>query len=387
MTHLFPAGITPAILQDDDEALRPAIRQFLVAETSNIPPDRRARSWSGFDAAFSRRLAAAGFLGLTIPRQYGGQERGTFARYIVTEELLNFGAPVGAHWIADRQSGPLILKYGTEMQKQFYLPPICRGESFFCIGMSEPNSGSDLASVRTKAVRDGRGWVLNGQKIWTTHGHSCHFMIALVRTSGQSEDRQQGLSQMILDLRLPGITRRPIIDLTGDAHFSEVFFNDVRLSGDSLLGSEGRGWDQVTAELAFERSGCERFYSCMVLVDEWLHWIRHAPERRVSSERLAGLIVSRLAPIRALSISITSRIDAAESPAVEAALVKDLGTTLEQEIPALIADDIYSDPTRTPPLGLLLTLEYSTLAAASYSLRGGTREILRGMIARGLGLR
>ena len=121
-----------------------------------MPAHVRAKSWSGYDGAFSRELGRRGWVGITLPAAYGGGGRSPFARYVMVEEFLNFGAPVGSHWIADRQSAPLILKYGTEAQKQFYLPPICRGESFFCIGMSEPNAGSDLASVRTRAARTDR---------------------------------------------------------------------------------------------------------------------------------------------------------------------------------------------------------------------------------------
>jgi alkylation response protein AidB-like acyl-CoA dehydrogenase len=326
-------------------------------------------------------------LGITLPKAYGGGGRSAYARYVLVEEFLNFGAPVGSHWIADRQSGPLILKYGTEAQKIRYLPAICQGNAFFCIGMSEPNSGSDLASVRTHATRNEDGWLLNGQKIWTTNAHHCHFMIALVRTSGEATDRQKGLSQLIVDLSLPGITIRPITDLSGDSHFCEVFFDNVQLSPDALIGAEGAGWDQVIAELAFERSGPERLYSSIVLFDEWLAYIRTPQGHTPQAQRLAGKIVSQLAPLRAMSIAITEQLVRGESPVIEAALVKDLGTGVEQYIPSAIADDLYSRNSSEIPLELLRTLNYVTQVAPSYSLRGGTRDILRGMIARGLGLR
>ncbi len=231
----------------------------------------------GCDSAFSRQLGGQGWLGLTFPRQFGGGGRSSFARYVLVEELLRAGAPVGAHWIADRQSGPLILKYGTEQQKKHLLPGICRGELFFCIGMSEPGAGSDLASVKSRAVESPEGWVLSGQKTWTTNANNCRYMIALVRTSGSAEDRQKGLSQMLVDLHLPGVTVRPILDLAGDSHFCEVFFDNVQLGHDALLGREGDGWQQVNAELAYERSGPERLLSSMVLFDEWLRFVRHAP--------------------------------------------------------------------------------------------------------------
>jgi alkylation response protein AidB-like acyl-CoA dehydrogenase len=371
----------------EDEALRGPVREFLVHATKNMPAHVRARSWSGYDPAFSRELARRGWVGLTLPKEYGGGGRSAYARFVLVEELLNFGAPVGSHWIADRQSAPLILKYGTEAQKRLHVPPICRGESFFCIGMSEPNAGSDLAGVKTRATRNDAGWLLTGQKIWTTNAHNCHYMIALVRTSGSSEDRHQGLSQVIVDLKLPGVRIRPIEDLTGESHFCEVFFDDVQLAPDALVGEEGHGWEQVTSELAFERSGPERLYSSIVLLDEWLAFIRTAAGRTPESVRLAGRVMAQLAPLRAMSIAVTSTLARGESPLVEAALVKDIGTGVEQFIPAAIADDLYRRDTHELPLELLHTLDYVSQVAPTYSLRGGTRDILRGVIARGLGLR
>jgi alkylation response protein AidB-like acyl-CoA dehydrogenase len=371
----------------EDEALRGLVREFLARAMKDVPAHVRAKSWSGYDSNFSRELGRQGWLGLTLPKEYGGGGRSPFARYVLVEEFLNWGAPVGSHWIADRQSAPLILKYGTEAQRRFYIPPICRGESFFCIGMSEPNAGSDLASVKTRATRNEQGWLLNGQKIWTTNAHNCQYMIALVRTSGAAEDRQKGLSQVIVDLKLPGVTVRPIKDLSGDSHFCEVFFDNVQLRADALIGDEGKGWEQVTAELAFERSGPERLYSSIVLFDEWLAFVRTEAGRTPEAVRLAGRIMAQLAPLRAMSIAVTGKLAAGESPIVEAALVKDLGTGVEQLIPAAIADDLYRRDTHDVPLELLRTLNYVTQVAPSFSLRGGTRDILRGMIARGLGLR
>lgn len=371
----------------EDEALRAEVRAFLAQAISGLPPHVRARSWGGYSADLSRQLGEKGWIGVTLPREYGGGGRSAFTRYVLVEEYLACGAPVGSHWIADRQSGPLILKYGTEAQKRFYLPRICRGEAFFCIGMSEPGAGSDLASVKTRAVPNDKGFVLNGQKIWTTNAHHCHYMIALVRTSGEAGDRHKGLSQVIVDLSLPGVTVRPITDLSGDSHFCEVFFDNVQLPPDALIGQEGQGWEQVTAELAFERSGPERLFSSIVLFDEWLAWLRATGERSEGALRLAGRVFTELAPLRAMSVAVQDKLVRGESPIVEAALVKELGTTLEQSIPAAIADDLFAREASEVPLELLRTLNYVTEVAPSYSLRGGTRDILRGMIARGLGLR
>jgi len=371
----------------EDEALRAEVRAFLADAIQDLPPHVRARSWGGYSTELSRRLGAKGWIGVTLPKEYGGGGRSAFTRYVLVEEFLACGAPVGSHWIADRQSGPLILKYGTEAQKRFYLPLICRGEAFFCIGMSEPGSGSDLASVKTRAVPNDQGFLLNGQKIWTTNAHHSHYMIALVRTSGDAESRHKGLSQMIIDLSLPGVTVRPITDLSGDSHFCEVFFENVQLGADALIGQEGQGWEQVTAELAFERSGPERLFSSLVLFDEWLAWVRTPQGRSESALRLAGRVFTELAPLRAMSVAVQEKLTRGESPIVEAALVKELGTTLEQFIPAAIADDLSGRDSAGVPLELLRTLSYTTGVAPSFSLRGGTRDILRGMIARGLGLR
>lgn len=374
-------------IPDEDEALRGPVREFLREALAGMPADRRARSWMGFDEEFSRKMAARGWVGLTLPKCYGGAERSPFARFVVVEEMLAAGAPVGAHWIADRQSGPLILRYGTEAQRNRYLPPICRAEAFFCIGMSEPNAGSDLASVRTRATRTGDGWSISGTKLWTTHAHRSQYMLALVRTSGTTEDRQKGLSQFVIDLKAAGVQVNPIRDLTGDAHFSEVVLEDARVPDDALIGREGAGWEQVNAELAFERSGPERLLSSIVLVDEWLAWLRTREDAPAESIAALGRIASHLAILRRMSIAITGKLVAGEAPLTESALVKDLGTSLEQQIPDVVARLIGAERDVVPPAMLLRTLDFNSRMAPSYSLRGGTREILRGMICRGLGLR
>ena len=371
-----------------DEALRAEVRAFVDEALAGMPAERRARAWLGYDETFSRALAERGWVGLALPRAYGGGGRGVFARFVLVEELLSRGAPVLMHWIADRQSGPMIARFGSEAQKQFYLPRICRAEIGFCIGLSEPNSGSDLASVRTRAMRAGSGWRLDGRKIWTTNAHRADYMIALVRTSGTAADRHAGLSQMIVDLRLPGVTIRPIHDLTGDVHFNEVGFDDVRLPADALIGNEGEGWQQANAELAFERSGPERLLSSQVLVDEWFEWLRVHPEPPAAQLTALGAIAARLITLRAMSLAVAARIDAGESPMLAAALVKDLGTLVEQEIPASLVDLLAESPdSEPPPASLLRTLAYVSQMAPTFSLRGGTREILRGVIARGLSLR
>lgn len=373
-------------LPDHAEAFRAEVQGFLREHLPSVPADVRARSWTGFDAAFSRKLAQRGWVGLTLPPAYGGAGLDAFSRFVLVEELLSAGAPVAAHWIADRQSGPLILKFGSDAQKDFYLPRICAGQAFFCIGMSEPNAGSDLASVRSRATPCDGGWRLNGRKIWTTNAHHADYMIALVRTSGAPEDRHHGLSQFIIDLKQPGISVRPIRDLAGDAHFSEVAFDDVLLSHDALVGEEGSGWKQVNAELAFERSGPERFYSSVVLLDLWATTLRRH-DASAAETALLGSFLTQLSSLRNLSLALTALLARGESPVVEAALVKDIGTEFEQSIPAAIAAAISANPDAPVDAALYRTVAYLNQVAPTFSLRGGTREILRGMIARGLGLR
>lgn len=371
----------------EEHAFRAEIRAFLDDALVGMPSHCRARSWMGADAAFSRKLAARGWLGLTIPKQYGGSGKGFFSRFVLSEELLASGAPVASHWIADRQSGPLILKFGTEAQRNFYIPKICAGEAFFCIGMSEPNSGSDLASIRTRAQPNEKGWLLNGSKIWTTYAHHCQYMIALVRTSGETADRQKGLSQVIIDLTLPGVTVKPIVDMAGDAHFSEVFFDNVQLGADALVGTEGQGWEQVNAELAFERSGPERIYSSVALLECWLNLLREQPSHDRESTALLGSLLAEMSVLRALSLAVTQKLVEGESPAVDASVVKDYGTDFEQKIIRQIAAWLGAHPEVAVSGDMLATLGYLEQMGVTFTLRGGTREILRGIIARGLGLR
>lgn len=380
--HAFRATALPG----EAEEFRAEVKAFLAENLPVGAAHVRARSWAGFNAEFSKALGTRGWLGLTLPVEHGGGGKDAFARFVLVEELLAAGAPVAAHWIGDRQSAPLLLHYGTDEQRAAFLPGICAGDLFFCIGMSEPNSGSDLASVRTRATRHGDSWVLNGSKIWTTYAHKAHYMIALVRTSGTSDDRHKGLSQFLIDLHAPGVTIRPIVDLCGDAHFSEVFFEDVPLPGMALIGAEGDGWKQVNAELAFERSGPERIYSSIVLLDIWTRYLASKADVSVAERILLGRFVARMAALREMSIAITGRLVEGESPVTEAALIKDLGTTLEQDIPLEIAA-IMGDPDQPVDEELIRTLAYVMQVSPAYSLRGGTREILRGMISRGLGLR
>ncbi|MDG1904662.1 MAG: acyl-CoA dehydrogenase family protein [Arenicella sp.] len=366
------------------DELRLEVRSFLQHALKDFPAVRRSDSWMGFDAQFSKKLGAKGWIGMALPKQYGGSDAPAFARYVVMEELLAAGAPVSAHWISDRQSAPQILQFGTQAQKEKHIPAICRGEQYFCIGMSEPSSGSDLASIKSRARKHGDKWILNGQKLWTTNAHRSHYMIALVRTS-DSENRHGGMSQVLIDLSLPGVTVRPITDLTGAEHFNEVFFEDVELSEDALIGVEGDGWNQVTAELAFERSGAERFLSSVELLLRLVSVVGSSPDAYQAKE--IGRLVARLITLRNMSLTVTQQLQDGKNPTWEASCLKDLGSVFEQEIPEIAHLLLEVAPTSLGGSDYAQVLAALSQQAPSFSLRGGTREILRGIIARGLGLR
>jgi alkylation response protein AidB-like acyl-CoA dehydrogenase len=376
----------PPPRHDTAEALRSEVRDFLTTELAIRTPLQRAESWNGFDRNFSRALGQRGWLGMTWPKHYGGQERSAFERYVVVEETLAAGAPVSAHWIAERQSGPTLLKFGTEEQRQTILPRIAAGECVFCIGMSEPDSGSDLAAARTRADPVEGGWRVTGTKLWTTNAHEADYMILFCRTSGSPADRHKGTSQLLIDMRVTGnMTVRPILDLAGQHHFNEVHFDNAFFPASALIGQEGAGWAQVMSELAFERSGPERFLSSIQLLVELIGALHG------STSELAQLTIGRLTAhlltLRRLSRGVAALLDAHEDASIHAAIVKDLGATFEQDLPEIARSLVDGEPDRQSTRDVLAVLAYTMMSAPSFSLRGGTREILRGIIARGLGVR
>lgn len=363
-------------------SLRQKVRNLVASYPVSLDPAKRANCWAVADPAFSRILGEAGLIGMTWPRAYGGHERSSLERYVVLEELLAAGAPVGAHWIADRQTGGMLLNYGQEEEKRRWVPGIARGEVFACIGLSEPNSGSDLASVKTRAHRKGNRWVIEGQKVWTTGAHFSHVMIALVRTDPASQ-RNEGLSQFVIPMNAPGLTVRPIIDLTGGHDFNEVFFDSVELEGHALVGQAGNGWKQVTAELSLERSGPERYLSSTALFIELLRHV--GPTADEAIKQLVGKMAAEMWTLRMMSATVAAKLAAGEDPALEATIVKDLGNSFEQAMPALVQAATDLDLAGNEPLARVLG--HLLQVSPSFSLRGGTREILKGIIARGLGLR
>lgn len=374
--------ITVGDLPPECEALREEARAFAREHITKYPRVDRAHNWAGRDPDFSRKMGEKGWLGMTWPTDIGGGGKSMLERYVMLEELLAVGAPMGMHWAADRQMGPLLIRYSRDQLAPRIIPQIRRGEAFICIGMSEPDSGSDLASIRTRGTKVEGGWKINGRKVWTSGAHHAHYMVALVRTSERGEDRHAGMSQIFIEMDRPGVTVRPIVSQLGTRIFNEVILDDVFVPDDHLVGEEGKGWSQVTNELKYERSGAERFLSSTQLLLEMLDAAQAGNRQQAVA---IGKVIARYATLRQMSQGIALMMAEGQDPSLAASIVKDQGALLEQSLPD-IAYEVFPDR-----LGdgseFDQVLNLVTLAAPSFSLRGGTREILRGIIAKGLGLR
>ena len=369
-------------LPPECETLRQEVRAFIAENMGSYSKEQRAYNWSGRDPEMTKKMARQGWLGMTWPKKYGGAERSVLERYVMLEEMLAVGAPMGMHWSADRQMGPLLIRYAPETLAPKIVPKIISGECTFCIGMSEPDSGSDLASIRTKAVKVDGGWNINGSKIWTSGAHHAQYMVALVRTRAKSEDRHAGMTQFLVEMRSPGLKVNPIYSQLGTHIFNEVVLEDVFVPDENLIGTEGEGWKQVVSELKYERSGPERFLSSTQLLVEMID--AADPESNDQTESV-GKLIAKYAALRQMSQGIALMMSKGEDPALAASVVKDQGAILEQSIPN-IAHDKFGEHIGTNS-DLEKVMSFLLMASPSFSLRGGTREILRGIIARGMGLR
>jgi alkylation response protein AidB-like acyl-CoA dehydrogenase len=383
--RLFPIfDAIPAHETIDEAALRAEVRAFVQTETKSgtLVPGRQ--TWTTWHRTFSLRCAEEGYIAMTMPKRYGGHERSAFERYVVCEELLAAGAPQGSHWIADRQSAPQILRNGSQRAKDEILPKIAAGTCTIGIGMSEPDSGSDLSSIRTRTEKVEGGYRVYGQKVWTTNAQHADYVIALCRTSPRGEGRYDGLSQLIVPMDQPEVTTRPLRDLRGEEELNEITFDGAFVPDDFLLGAEGEGWRLVNEELGFERSGPDRILSTFVLLSTMAQMVGQSADRFAMAE--VGRLIARLSAIRQLSLRINRRLSADQDIGGMATIMKDTGTALEQEIPEVARRilDLVPSGDGNPAQAALAT---AILSAPSFSLRGGTREILKGMIAREMGLR
>ena len=376
----------PVELTAAEAELRAEVRAFLAEELPRGSFHPGLGMNSAKDPEFSRKLGARGWLGMALPTAYGGHDRTAVDRFIVVEELLRWGAPVAHHWVADRQSGPVIARFGTDEQKQRFLPGICRGELSFSIGMSEPDAGSDLASLSSRAVRDGDTWVLEGRKIWTTSAHENDWIIVLCRTTPRDEvdDKRQGMTQLIVDLKAPGIQATPIGFIDGTADFCEVVFDHVVVPADMVLGEVGKGWTQNTSELAYERGGPDRWLSSYLLVEELLRREADGGHLSESLLDLLGDTVANYVVLHHLSLSVARSIDQGGAPSVESSLVKEMGTRFEQDVVAAVLAYLDEAPNAAGDSLFERLLTTAALTQPSFTVRGGTNEVLRSVAAKGL---
>ena len=381
--------------------LQQEVREFVRTEFAALALKPRL-GHTEFNPEFTRRVAARGWIGMTWPKRYGGQERSYLERFVVTEEMLAVAAPCAAHWFGDRQTGPSLLRYGSEEQKLRFLPAIARGEYSFALGMSEPNAGSDLAAVKTRAERAPNGWRVTGQKVWTSWAHKAQAFFVLCRTAPDSGTRHAGLSQLIVERNAPGVTVRPIRFMNGHHGFNEVFLDNVFVPDEMVVGEIGQGWKQVTSELALERSGPERYMTTFPLFTELMRRLGAAPDARAAEA--AGKLAARMWSLRRMSLAIAMTLDpgpdsgegspgatpghgapaATVDLATEAALVKDMGTFFEREIidAARLLADVEATPDATDTFERYLA--ETIVCAPVATIRGGTTQVLRNLIARKL---
>ncbi|MDI2132407.1 acyl-CoA dehydrogenase family protein [Yinghuangia seranimata] len=354
--------------------LRTQVRELTGQWRADGRYEPRSDNWMrGFDPDFSRELAARGLIGITWPRTYGGGGRSQAARLAVNEELLRAGAPVAAHWIGDRQIGPAVLRHGTPELRAEILPGIAAARYVFCLGMSEPEAGSDLAAVRTTAARVDGGWRVNGRKIWTTGAHKATHTYLLARTE-RTERKHEGLTEFIVDMDTPGIEVSPIVDLAGDHHFNEMTFTDVFVPEHRVLGTVGNAWRQVTEQLSFERGGPERFLSTYPL---FALTLRDAEAHGADTEERLGRLVADLATLRRLTWQVAASLDQGAAPVVDAATLKYLGNAFENDV----VD--FARRVCTPDRAELhAAWAQALLASPGFTIRGGAADVLLSIIAK-----
>lgn len=381
---------------EEQNQLRQEVRSFLEDEIEKGLWKPGCDAWiQGYDPAFTKRVAQKGWIGLTWPKEYGGQERSFIDRLVVTEEMLRYGAPAACHWFTDRQIGGSILNYGSEEQKREFLPKIIAGDLYVGLGMSEPESGSDLASLKTRATEDGDAYVINGQKTWTSGASFVNHIDLFARTDTDAP-KHRGISEFLVPMDLPGISRIPMTDITGTEAWNDIFFDNVRVPKRFMIGEKNRGFYQVIEQLAYERGGMERLMGNYALFDAIIAFVK---ETECGGRPLAqdAIVRHKLAQLqvefevgRLLMYKVATVMDEGRPPMVEAAVSKSYATAFEQRL-ANTAMEILG------PYGVLQAgcryapfeglASHSYLGSKGYSLQAGSREILKNIIAtRGLGL-
>jgi alkylation response protein AidB-like acyl-CoA dehydrogenase len=370
----------------------PAELQHLADEAAEV-----ARKWStttpfpedswivGHDPALAQELAARGWIGMTWPVEYGGGGRSALERFVVVEQLIAGGAPIAATWFADRQMGPSLLQFGTEEQRQRWLPGILAGTSMWCIGMSEPDNGSDVAGLRTRAVPadDGSGdWIVNGQKVWTSGAAVADWIYCIARTDPEAKPHA-GLSEFVIDMASPGVEARRIIDMTGNDHFCEVHLHDVRVPGAHLVGELNGSFRQVMRQMEHERGGIDRLVSNRLLYEDLLRsGLVDTSDPLVRQELAAIETAYRIGRLLVLRETL------GQAPPQFSAATKTFCTEFEQRLAEFAARA--AGPWATlwdPSGGLPSRIARAVCYAPAYTIMGGTAQILRNILGeRTLGL-
>jgi alkylation response protein AidB-like acyl-CoA dehydrogenase len=376
---------------EEQSRFRQEVRDFLEEEIRKGHWQPTCDAWvQGFDPEFTRRVAQRGWIGLTWPKQYGGGERSHIDRLILTEEMLRYGAPAACHWFGDRQVGGAILSFGSEELKKEFLPRIVKGEAYFGLGMSEPGAGSDLASLQTKAVEDGDHYVINGQKTWASCASFAQYFDVYVRTDLEAP-KHRGISEFIVDAQSPGLSRIPMIDITGTEAWSDIFLDNVRVHKRYLVGERNRGFYQVLHQLDYERSGMERLMGNYPLFEALIRFVkdsglsREAAIRNKLSQLQIEFEVGRLLIYRVALV-----MEEGQAPNWESAMSKAYTTEFEKRLAGAAMDilgpygQLKSGSKLVPVRGMAL---HSYLGSKGYSLQAGTTEILKNILAvRRLGL-
>jgi 3-oxocholest-4-en-26-oyl-CoA dehydrogenase alpha subunit len=381
---------------EEQNRFRQEVRGFLEDEIKKGTFKPTCDAWiQGYSPEFTKKVSKKGWIGLTWPVQYGGQGRSHIDRLILTEEMLRYGAPAACHWFADRQIGGGILRYGNEDQKKTILPKIMAGEAYVGLGLSEPEAGSDLASLRTKATASGSDYIIDGQKMWTSCGMFMNYLYMVARTDPEAP-QHRGISEFIFETKLPGVTITPTIDITGSTAWAEVFFDGLRIPSTCMIGEKNRGFYQVVNQLDYERAGMERLMGNYPLFDAILQFTKETKRKgKPIAEDI--LIRQKLAQLqiefeigRLLIYKVVMVMEEGKAPNVEASKAKAYSTAFERRLASVTMDilglygQLWKESKWAPIMGLG---SHSYLASTGYSLQAGTTEVLKNVIAsRGLGL-
>ena len=366
-THGIDFGLTGELAELRDHAR--AVAQQGVAD-HGVHND----SWiNGFSKEFSATLASHGWVGMTWPEEFGGGGRPPIERVMMAEEMIGAGAPIAASWFADRQFGPSIFTYGTPEQQERYLPDMLSGATTWGIGMSEPNSGSDLASLTTSAVRDGDSYVVNGQKIWTSGGALADYVYLICRTDASGRPHE-GVSELIVPMDLPGIEVRTIRDMVDNTHFCEIFFTNVLVPAENLVGVEGGAFKQTMVQLEHERGGIDRLVSNRPLYE-------HARATADTTDPVVRQAIARIEADYHVGRLLVYREVLRQAPKGFSAATKVFCTEHQVRVANFAAHVLGAE--------MMLSNQQSQefCYSPSYLLAGGTSEIMRNILGeRVLGL-